>query len=110
MHSFAIAAAAIGLAAASPARISDYIRAAGNTPSGNTAFGNGATNGTSSSQEPCAIASEQWYNSEDNLVDAETAYLCLRSVPLHVEEGIQQVEGIKVGNDDIDHLDEANTP
>lgn len=90
-------AALVGLASASPAHISDYIRAAGDTPLNSRSFGNvTATNGTTS-QEPCAIVNQQWLASDSrHLVDAELAYQCLKSVPLHVEEGILQVEGIKV--------------
>ncbi|KAK4503771.1 hypothetical protein PRZ48_004686 [Zasmidium cellare] len=88
MRAFAAAAALLGAASASPAGVSDYIRAATNTPAHNT----------TTSEEPCAIISKALEKqTEKNPVslNATVAYACLQSVPLHAKDGALQLDGIK---------------
>ncbi|KAF2163719.1 hypothetical protein M409DRAFT_57214 [Zasmidium cellare ATCC 36951] len=89
MRAFAAAAALLGAASASPAGISDYIRAATNTPAHNT---------TSTSEEPCALISEALRNQTAKHtvpLDAKVAYACLQSVPLHTKDAALQLEGVR---------------
>lgn len=89
MRAFTTAAALIGAASASPAGISDYIRAATNTP---------AQNATTTSEEPCALISKalRHHSGKRPLpLNATLAYQCLQSVPLHAKEGALQLEGVK---------------
>lgn len=89
MKAFAAAAALIGAVSASPAGLSDYIRAATNTPGKNT---------TTSVEEPCALISKALRKQTEEhpvRLNATVAYACLQSVPLHAEDAALQLEGVK---------------
>lgn len=92
MRSFFSAALAFGVASAKPLEVSDYIRAATNTPAGQSS--------SSTQTEPCslinnALATGPTDPRGNTIIDPDLALACLQSVPLDVKGDTLQMAGLR---------------